>query len=58
MKICKQEMYVKNTIFLFQKQNYISFEDYTSWGDPIAKYGGDFQLYFTQNNTYWISIKY
>jgi hypothetical protein len=46
MKICKQEMYVKNTIFLFQKQNYISFEDYTSWGDPIAKYGGDFLVVF------------
>jgi len=39
-------MYVKDTIFLFQKQNYISFEDCTSWGDPIAKYEGDFSVLF------------
>jgi hypothetical protein len=46
MKICKQEMYVKDTIFLFQKQNYISFEDCTSRGDPIIKYGGDVLVVF------------
>ena len=39
-------MYVKDTIFLFQKQIYISFEDCTSRGDPIAKNGGDFSVVF------------